>query len=347
MKSGGLTVMGKEPSLTGRTGVYLLLPLCTEATGGHGLGELRRWKGVTGQEDSKLVKTEAISQLDVSDAFTLLGLYLGASCLFALPVTVLKLETMAVITTVDGSVGSLDDLAQEYSQYYGTSLSDVCERMEEIRKRKVVHDAETGKGDSVATSLQLRSEIQESLGLDSTTSTPETERRFPVHKSSSDDGSGGKWDGKRKSKSFWQSFRKSQKGATRQISKGDDGVGFVASEITMSDEERIQLMMMVKENMISIEEALARLKEFEIQNKQTCRSEPTEWTDPFSPAPNESLNCNICPVPEAAELSTAPPSSPSVAVPPMNRGPSKAPQLRAFSQTAGHWADSYSSLSKR
>lgn len=39
---------------------------------------------------------------------------------------------------------------------------------------------------------------------------------------------------------------------------GDD-IGFVASEITMSDEERIQLMMMVKENMISIEEALARV----------------------------------------------------------------------------------------
>lgn len=42
----------------------------------------------------------------------------------------------------DGSVGNLDDLAQEYSRYYGTSLSDVCERMEELRKRKVVQDAE-------------------------------------------------------------------------------------------------------------------------------------------------------------------------------------------------------------
>uniref|UniRef100_A0A672G9D2 Sterile alpha motif domain-containing protein 5 n=1 Tax=Salarias fasciatus TaxID=181472 RepID=A0A672G9D2_SALFA len=42
----------------------------------------------------------------------------------------------------DGSVGNLDDLAQEYSQYYGTSLSDVCERMEELRRRKVEHDAE-------------------------------------------------------------------------------------------------------------------------------------------------------------------------------------------------------------
>ncbi|XP_044023598.1 SAM and SH3 domain-containing protein 1 isoform X2 [Siniperca chuatsi] len=196
----------------------------------------------------------------------------------------------APYTYKDGSVGNLDDLAREYSQYYGTSLSDVCERMEELRKRKVVQDAEMGKVDSVATSLQLRSQIQESLGLSSTTSTPETERRFPVHKSSSDDGSGGKWDGKRKSKSFW-SFRKSQKGVVRQISKGDD-VGFVASEITMSDEERIQLMMMVKENMISIEEALARLKEFETQNRQTCRSDPAEWTDPSIPTTNELFNCN-------------------------------------------------------
>lgn len=49
---------------------------------------------------------------------------------------------MALYLFQDGSVGNLDDLAQEYSQYYGTSLSDVCERMEELRKRKVVQDAE-------------------------------------------------------------------------------------------------------------------------------------------------------------------------------------------------------------
>ncbi|KAM8915424.1 SAM and SH3 domain-containing protein 1-like isoform 2-T3 [Spinachia spinachia] len=197
----------------------------------------------------------------------------------------------APYTHKDGSVGNLDDLVQEYSQYYGTSLSDVCDRMEELRKRKVVQDAEMGTVDSVATSLQLRSQIQESLGLSSTTNTPETERRFPVHNSTSDDGSGGKWDGKRKSRSFWQSFRKPPKGVSRQISKGDD-VGFVASEVTMSDEERIQLMMMVKENMISIEEALARLKEFEVQNRQTCRSDPTDWADSSSLTANESLNSN-------------------------------------------------------
>ncbi|XP_026195155.1 SAM and SH3 domain-containing protein 1 isoform X3 [Anabas testudineus] len=165
--------------------------------------------------------------------------------------------------------------------------------MEELRKRKVVQDADMGKLDSVATSVQLRSQIQESLGLSSTMSTPETERRLPVHKSSSDDGSGGKWDGKKKNKSFWHSFRKSQKGATRQISKGDD-VGFVASEITMSDEERIQLMMMVKENMISIEEALARLKEFEVQKRQTCRFDSTELTNPSTPTTKESSSSNPC-----------------------------------------------------
>lgn len=42
------------------------------------------------------------------------------------------------------------------------------------------------------------------------------------------------------------------------VSLGED-IGYVASEITMSDEERIQLMMMVKEKMITVEEALARV----------------------------------------------------------------------------------------
>ncbi|XP_056152309.1 SAM and SH3 domain-containing protein 1-like [Lampris incognitus] len=150
-----------------------------------------------------------------------------------------------------------------------------------------------GKVDSVtASSPQLRSQIQESLGLSSAVSTPETERRFPVQKSSSDDGSGGKWDGKRKNKSFWQSFRKSQKGVMRQTAKGED-VGFVASEITMSDEERIQLMMMVKENMISVEEALARLKEFEIQNRQSLGSDPAERTDPTEDSSNANQMCDV------------------------------------------------------
>lgn len=98
----------------------------------------------------------------------------------------------------------------------------------------------------------------------------------------------GKWDNKKKNKSFWQNFRKTQhKPVMRQTSKGlcilffqidctsnmwiltvfdcllfslsGEDIGYVASEITMSDEERIQLMMMVKEKMITVEEALARV----------------------------------------------------------------------------------------
>eukprot|EP00066_Takifugu_rubripes_P021205 XP_011610471.1 PREDICTED: SAM and SH3 domain-containing protein 1 [Takifugu rubripes] len=147
------------------------------------------------------------------------------------------------------------------------------------------------KQDLSNTSLQLRTEIQESLGFSSEVSTPEMDRKMPLHKSSSEDGSNGKWDNKKKNKSFWQNFRKSQhKPVGRQTSKGDD-IGYVASEITMSDEERIQLMMMVKEKMITIEEALARLKEYEL-SRQSCSTDTAEWTEGSPPNLNQSSNCN-------------------------------------------------------
>ncbi|XP_026866995.2 SAM and SH3 domain-containing protein 1 isoform X2 [Electrophorus electricus] len=196
-----------------------------------------------------------------------------------------------LMNVLDGSLGNLEDLAKEYSEYYSTSFSNVCDRMEELRKRKVAQEAETEKAEATTTSLQLRSEIQESLGLCSAVSTPEVERRLSIHKSSSEDGSGGRWDTRKKNKSFWQNFRKTQKGSIRQISKGED-VGFVASEITMSDEERIQLMMMVKEKMITVEEALARLKEYETQSKQSCVVDTTEWLESSGSAVDELSNCN-------------------------------------------------------
>ncbi|XP_075452779.1 SAM and SH3 domain-containing protein 1 isoform X4 [Ascaphus truei] len=163
-----------------------------------------------------------------------------------------------VMGMLDGSLGNVDDLAEQYADYYNTCCTDVCERMEELRQRQVSQDLDVEKSDASSTSLQLRSQIEESLGFSSTVSTPETERKLSLHKSSSEEGSVGKIDWKKK-KSFWQNLRKSQKGM-RQTSKGED-VGYVASEITMSDEERIQLMMMVKEKMITIEEALARSRE--------------------------------------------------------------------------------------
>ncbi|XP_054871783.1 SAM and SH3 domain-containing protein 1a isoform X6 [Amphiprion ocellaris] len=163
--------------------------------------------------------------------------------------------------------------------------------MEELRKRRVSQELDMEKQDPSSTSLQLRNEIQESLGFSSEVSTPETDRKMPLHKSSSEDGSGGKWDNKKKNKSFWQNFRKSQhKPVVRQTSKGED-IGYVASEITMSDEERIQLMMMVKEKMITVEEALARLKEYE-RSRQSSSTDTAEWTDGSAPNLNQSSNCN-------------------------------------------------------
>lgn len=191
----------------------------------------------------------------------------------------------------DGSLGNIDDLAQEYSEYYNTCFSDVSDRMEELRKRRVSQDLDMEKVDTSPTSLQLRSEIQESLGFSSEVSTPETERKMSLHKSNSEDGSGGKWDNKKNNKSFWQNFRKtSQKGVMQQTSKGED-IGYVASEITMSDEERIQLMMMVKEKMITVEEALARLKEYENHSRQSSSTDTAEWTDGSTPNLNQSSNC--------------------------------------------------------
>ncbi|XP_065689627.2 SAM and SH3 domain-containing protein 1 isoform X6 [Patagioenas fasciata] len=191
----------------------------------------------------------------------------------------------------DGSLGNIDDLAQQYADYYNTCFTDVCERMEELRKRRVSQDLDMDKPDVSPTSLQLRSQIEESLGLSSTASTPDTERKLSIHKSSSEEGSVGKADWKKKNKFFWQNFRKNQKGLMRQTSKGED-VGYVASEITMSDEERIQLMMMVKEKMITIEEALARLKEYEAQHRQSSTVDTTEWPDGSYSAFDGSSNCN-------------------------------------------------------
>ncbi|XP_033091020.1 SAM and SH3 domain-containing protein 1 isoform X2 [Trachypithecus francoisi] len=192
---------------------------------------------------------------------------------------------------MDGSLGNIDDLAQQYADYYNTCFSDVCERMEELRKRRVSQDLEVEKPDASPTSLQLRSQIEESLGFCSAVSTPEVERKNPLHKSNSEDNSLGKGDWKKKNKYFWQNFRKNQKGIMRQTSKGED-VGYVASEITMSDEERIQLMMMVKEKMITIEEALARLKEYEAQHRQSAALDPADWPDGSYPTFDGSSNCN-------------------------------------------------------
>uniref|UniRef100_A0A672QQL3 SAM and SH3 domain-containing protein 1-like n=1 Tax=Sinocyclocheilus grahami TaxID=75366 RepID=A0A672QQL3_SINGR len=192
----------------------------------------------------------------------------------------------------DGSLGNVDDLAQEYSEYYNTYFSEVSDRMEELRKRQVSQEQDMVSSCCLCT--------QESFDISSEVSTPETERKVyvctKVNEFDGPDGfllssHTGKWDNKKKNKSFWQNFRKSQKGVTRQTSKGED-IGYVASEITMSDEERIQLMMMVKEKMITVEEALARLKEYERNRQLSSSTDTAEWTEGSSPTVNLSSVCN-------------------------------------------------------
>uniref|UniRef100_A0A8C1TGT3 SAM and SH3 domain containing 1a n=1 Tax=Cyprinus carpio TaxID=7962 RepID=A0A8C1TGT3_CYPCA len=170
-----------------------------------------------------------------------------------------------VMGMLDGSLGNIDDLAQEYSEYYNTYFSEVSDRMEELRKRQVSQELD-----------------METFGDNSEVDGPDG---FLLSSHT------GKWDNKKKNKSFWQNFRKSQKGVTRQTSKGED-IGYVASEITMSDEERIQLMMMVKEKMITVEEALARLKEYERNRQLSSSTDTAEWTEGSSPTVNLSSVCN-------------------------------------------------------
>ncbi|KAJ7411034.1 hypothetical protein WISP_104701 [Willisornis vidua] len=45
----------------------------------------------------------------------------------------------------DGSLGNIDDLAQQYADYYNTCFTDVCERMEELRKRRVSQDLDLSR----------------------------------------------------------------------------------------------------------------------------------------------------------------------------------------------------------
>ncbi|XP_067900608.1 SAM and SH3 domain-containing protein 1a isoform X2 [Heterodontus francisci] len=181
-----------------------------------------------------------------------------------------------VMGMLDGSLGNIDDLAQQYTEYYNTCLSDVPERLEELCTHRVSEDLELESSVANPPSPQLLPETAESRPLGSVVSTPESEREHLICKSSSEDGSVGSSDWKKKNKSFWQGFRKSQKGnAVRELCKGED-VGFVASEITMSDEDRIELMMMVKDKMITIEEALAKLKEYECHSRLSLSMDSTQ-----------------------------------------------------------------------
>lgn len=52
--------------------------------------------------------------------------------------------------------------------------------------------------------------------------------------------------------------------------------GLVARDITMSDEERLKLMMMVKEGKCTIDEALSQIQLYELERKEKAEEEEEE-----------------------------------------------------------------------
>lgn len=62
-------------------------------------------------------------------------------CCYLIKVVV-PVSFVCVVCEQDGSLGNIDDLAQEYSEYYNTCFSDVSERMEELRKRRISQELE-------------------------------------------------------------------------------------------------------------------------------------------------------------------------------------------------------------
>ncbi|XP_078734387.1 uncharacterized protein LOC144948641 isoform X1 [Lampetra fluviatilis] len=167
----------------------------------------------------------------------------------------------------DGSLGNIDDLAQQYAEYFNTHFDDVFDRMEELQKRHSVLELAELEEDCALHGCPAP--FEDASDAVSGYSTPEVARRSSLLNANLDDGLTGKFDGRRRSKTFWQSLRKSPKASVPRAdghSKGGGGavaVRFVASEITMCDEDRIRLMNMVKDRQITIDEALAKLEEYE------------------------------------------------------------------------------------
>ncbi|CAN0225912.1 unnamed protein product [Lampetra fluviatilis] len=163
----------------------------------------------------------------------------------------------------DGSLGNIDDLAQQYAEYFNTHFDDVFDRMEELQKRHSVLELAELEEDCALHGCPAP--FEDASDAVSGYSTPEVARRSSLLNANLDDGLTGKFDGRRRSKTFWQSLRKSPKASAPRADGHSKAVAvrFVASEITMCDEDRIRLMNMVKDRQITIDEALAKLEEYE------------------------------------------------------------------------------------
>lgn len=107
---------------------------------------------------------------------------------------------------LDGLLGNIDDLVQQYVDYYNICFFDVCERMEELWKWWVFQDLDVEKFDVSFMLFQLWFQIEELFGFCSVVLILEVERKNFFYKLNLEDNFVGKGDWKKKNKYFWQNF---------------------------------------------------------------------------------------------------------------------------------------------
>ncbi|CAN0142679.1 unnamed protein product [Lampetra fluviatilis] len=178
---------------------------------------------------------------------------------------------------------SLEAVSQRYADYFHTHTGDVFQRLEEIRKRRVTLEPEDSaqgierEADADSDHVQAK----EATNFGHMASPPE-DLESSLHKSTSQDEAVGKSDSKKKGRSFWQSLQR--------LPSRTPGVNFVASEITMSDEDRIELMTMVKDRRLTIDEALAKVCMYSHAHPSASPRFPPSWRRGTSPISDVGRN---------------------------------------------------------
>ncbi|XP_070568196.1 SAM and SH3 domain-containing protein 1-like isoform X4 [Ptychodera flava] len=213
----------------------------------------------------------------------------------------------------DGSKGNIDDLSKRYAEEFKTSHKDVLDRMDELRKRRVSQDY-TDRSPVIRSTFSSPSSVrsflpEETYNADQFTepliSSPESVRSQTANRSKTQKtDESGLSDGEVKRKGrigklLKKSFKKDKSSNKSKPVKMTEAVEFNASEITMSDDDRITLMNLVKEKAITIDQALARVKQYEAEKKkekeQTAMQQPGTPTSQSADEVDDSSSPNRTP----------------------------------------------------
>uniref|UniRef100_UPI00358F201B SAM and SH3 domain-containing protein 1-like n=1 Tax=Myxine glutinosa TaxID=7769 RepID=UPI00358F201B len=204
----------------------------------------------------------------------------------------------------NGGTHELERLARSYASCLNVPVDEVYQRLQEMQARQMARETQDSAPDINPQHCQTQVEV--SLGFRSALSTPEPERKACLLKSTSEDDAVGRGDGKKKGKSFWLSLQRTpNRTPTRTPNctpnrspknsciqrQGSGHVNFVASEITMSDEDRIELMTMVKDRRITIDQALSKLEEYETLHRHCLKSGAACHADTGKDDACSSLDC--------------------------------------------------------